>query len=280
MSINGVYGNNHFGYNTQLYPSFQRTQAQPNIYGNDYTNFFISNNTQPQEKKSSNGWLLGLGTAIVGAGIWLLSKGKSKGITETISKALEKAKGKAWECISKGTKKTRIKGTSVSGASKPITNAREAEIVQNINTQHVSGNTRKIVEQAERNVVTPEMQAKYDRQIAYKAPTGEEKQAMAVNEAKNKAQRAKLNNVTNNSKGGEKLETVKETLKAQEVAAAKVQNNSFVHPTNKNTYTIKDGQVVEIKTVTPNSKGEYSITDPKKIAKHMAKHNINIADFA
>lgn len=48
----------------------------------------------------------------------------------------------------------------------------------------------------------------------------------------------------------------------------------------KNIYYTTNGEVTKIITAAPNSKGDYEIVDPLKIAKHLAKQNIDMTKFA
>ena len=130
------------------------------------------------------------------------------------------------------------------------------------------------------DVVTPQMQAAYDKSIAYQPLTQSQKQAKAVREAQNAAQRAELNTVGNTAKGSEALASVKTSAQKAENVAKTIKDGAYINPSSNNTYYTKNGQVVKIRTTQPNSKGEIYITDPVKIAKHMAKHNVNLETFA
>ncbi len=188
-------------------------------------------------------------------------QGNSANVTNLgLSPKLLKAKGKNWG-YGLPPVKQRIQNTSVSGASRPITNAREAEIIEGIDLRHVNANTRKLVENASRGTVTPKMQAEYNSQIAFQPLTQEQKIAKANLDMANKAQRAELNSIRNNSTGAENLLT-------------RTTDGWHVNP-NGNMYFTKNGQVTQIRTKNPNSNGEYTITDPLKIAKHMSKHDVN-----
>ncbi len=177
-----------------------------------------------------------------------------------LSKKLLKAKSKNWG-YGLPPVKQRIQNTSVSSASRPITNAREAEILEGIDLRHVNADTRRLVENASRGTVTPRMQAEYDRQIAFQSLTQEQKIAKANLDMANRAQRAELNTIGNIGRGAEKL-------------TARTTDGWHVNP-NGNMYFTRNGQVTQIRTANPNSLGEYTITDPVKIAKHMSKHNVN-----
>ncbi len=121
-----------------------------------------------------------------------------------LSPKLLKAKGKNWG-YSLSPVKQRIQNTSVSGAAKPINNAREAEILGGIDLRHVNEDTRRLVINASRGTVTPRMQAEYNRQIAFRPLTQEQKIAKANLDRANLAQRAELNSIMNNSRGAENL---------------------------------------------------------------------------
>ena len=230
------------------------------------------------------------GTVIMGAGLavgafflgknWKVVKNwASKFLNgKTVKTALEKAKTKEWFATT--NKKHSVKGTSVAGAANPITNAQEAKVIQNIETKNAKAASRKLVEQHLDDVVTPQMQAAYDKSIAYQPLTQSQKQAKAVREAQNAAQRAELNTVGNTAKGSEALASVKTSAQKAENVAKTIKDGAYINPSSNNTYYTKNGQVVKIRTTQPNSKGEIYITDPVKIAKHMAKHNVNLETFA
>lgn len=240
------------------------------------------------EEKSNTGTILT--TAALGIGAFLVGKNWNtiKGLFNQLLKgktgkhvktALERAKNKM-SGIVHPNKKHSIKGTSVKGANAPVSNAQEARILQNIDTKHANSKSRKLVNQHMDDIVTPEMQARYNREIAYQPLTPKQKAAKAQMDSANRAQRAEMNAIKNNSKGSEKIETVAQAAKKAETAAKTIKDGAHINPNNKNIYFTKNGQVTQIRTATPNSKGEYIISDPAKIAKHLAKHKININEFA
>lgn len=183
--------------------------------------------------------------------------------------------GKNWKVVKNWASKLFNGKTA-----KPITNAQEARVIQNIETKNANAASRRLVEQHMDDVVTPQMQAAYDRSIAYQPLTQSQKQAKAVREAQNVAQRAELNTVANTAKGGEALATVKVNAQKAENVAKTICDGPHLNPATQNTYYTQKGKVVKIKTANPNSKGEEFITDPVKIAKHLAKHNVNLETFA
>ena len=247
--------------------------------------------TAEAEKGSSNHTILW--TAALVGGAFLAGKYfnkikglfKSNAVKEAASKA-EQTVSKSQKTIDKGknkvpgmvtpSKKQKIKNTSVTGASKPITNEMEAAAVQNINTGHTNGNTKRFVDDAAQGVVSPQAQQAYDAEIAYREMTRQQKKINHKNNAKNAAQRAEQNSVKNNSKGGEKLEDVAQNIAKTQKAAEKIADGAHIHPLNKNIYYTKNGKVTRI--ILAN--GNPEVTDPKKIAKHLAKHNIEIETFA
>lgn len=252
---------------------------------------FAGKKEDPQDVVKKGNFVLGtvlVGGAIAIGGFLLGKNWKSvkgwlnkllNGKTATKAKtALEKAKDKVWEYI-QPSKKAKIKGTSVTGAAKPVTNASEAKVMQNINTQHVNGNTQRAVQNGMNDIVTPEMQAAYDKSIAYNPLTKKQKTAKAALDSANKAQRAELNSIANNSRGVEGLETVAQAAKKAENAAKIIKDGAHLDPVSKNIYFTKNGQVTQIRTAVPNSKGEFTITDPVKIAKHLEKNKIDLEKF-
>ena len=290
-AINGGYGN-YGAYNDdflaqQLYKNNNSANNTSTNTQSDSVSFSGNEKDTAKETSSKLTTLLIAGgvaiTAFVVGKNWNAIKGYVTKLlngktTQKAKTALEKAKTKAWDMVNTG--KAKIKGTSVTGASKPITNAQEAKVIQNIETKNASSQARKLVETHMNDIVTPEMQAAYDKSIAYKPLTANQKQAKAVREMQNAAQRAELNSIANNSKGAETLQAVAQTAAKNEAAAQVIKNGGHLNPTNNNIYFTKDGVITQIRTAIPNSKGEYVISDPKKIAKHLAKYNINISDFA
>ena len=174
---------------------------------------------------------------------------------------------------------SRNNHTSVKGASAPINNTTEQQIVSNIDTSKANSSSRKLTENSSQGLVRPEQQAAYDNSIKYKRMTPKQKAIKANLDAQNAAQRAELNTVENTASGGEKLTAVKAELEKAEKAMKATKNKGYVNPQNNTTYFVKNGQVVRITSPTANSKGEYDITDPKKIAKHLAKYNIDVTSF-
>ena len=304
ISNAGYFAYNPYGY-TQKYNDDFMAQSLMNNYGNatessdekagsDTVSFTGSGNTKTEldetEKSSSNHSILWT-VALVG-GAFLAGKyfNKIKGLfksntvkeaasktEQTVSKSqqtIDKAKGKVQDMVTPN-KKQKIKNKSVTGASNPITNEMEAATIQNINTGHANGNTRNVVDTVAADTVTPEAQKAYDAEIAYREMTRQQRKINNANNANNTAQRAEQNSVKNNSKGGEKLEDVAQNLTKTEKAARKIADGAHVHPLNKNIYYTKNGKVTRIILADGNAE----VTDPKKIAKHLAKHNIEIENF-
>lgn len=294
-AITGSYGN-YSAYNDDFL-------AQQLLKNNAYADsIYNTPPAQPQDSVSFSGKTdsekdaegsSGLGTVVVAGGLaigafmlgknWNAVKGWANKILNgktaaKVKTTLQKAKTKAWECI-QPNKKAKIKGTSVTGAAKPVSNATEARVMQNINTQHVNGNTQRVVQNSMNDIVTPEMQAAYDKSIAYKPLTQKQKSAKAVIDAQNKAQRAELNAIKNNSKGAEQLASVTQAAQKAETVAKHIKDGAHLNPANKNIYFTTGGKVTQIRTAVPNSKGEYVITDPLKIAKHLEKQQINLESF-
>ncbi len=237
-----------------------------------------------EEKDSSISTILWT-TALVG-GAFLAGKYfnkikglfKGKNIKQAVTKAqktLRKAKNKFHDAVTVN-KKHKIKNTSVTGAANPVTNEMEARVVQNINTGHVNGSTRRLVEEAAEGTVTPKQQAAYDAEIAYRPMTKKQQKINNANNAKNAAERAEKNAIKNSAKGGENLDEVAQRLVQSEKAAGKIIDGGYQNPFNKNIYYTENGKVTKIVL----DSGNKEITDPLKIAKHLDKHNIQIETFA
>jgi len=194
--------------------------------------------------------------------------GKNKDVVsksaEKAATTLEKAKGKE-NLGANVPKKQRVKNTSVTGASKPITNESEAKIIQNIETKNANNKSRKLFQQHQNDIVTPQQQAAYDKSIAYVAPTQQEAKAIEQLHKTNANQRVSVNTVENTAKGGKNLTTVKKSI--EKVPALKEGINIGK---NGDLLTVKNGKVVHIRTKTDGR----VITDELKIAKHINKHQV------
>lgn len=289
-SVDSV-GANYYtqAYPQQMYGSQQQTQIPQLQYQQDLSSDQVSFSGKGEEKKknSHKGLKIVLGIAVTAAGAYFLHKNwgtvskwvkglfnkGAKTVADTTNKAnrtLQAAKNK----VPVAPKHPKIKHTSVTGAAKTATNAAEAKIVQNINVQHASASSRKLVEQAARDVVTPQAQKAYDKAIAYVAPNQAQKRALAELASSNKAQRAAVNTVEHLAKGGEKLEQVAQqvaTQAAKQAQAAKSLVAGVPYKlANGNTYlTDNAGNIVKVIL-----KDGHELADPKKVLKHLAKFDI------
>lgn len=203
------------------------------------------------------------------------TKGAAKEVLNNANKTVNKAKGKAQDVLT-NAQRNQIKNTSVTGASNPITIAKEAEIITNIDTKHVKGNTKKLVENSVDDIVTEAQQKAYDAEIAYRPMTQKQNAKNNSIKTQNAKERAEKNSIVNNSKGGEKLETVATNVAKAEATTKKIKNGTYLNPANNNKYEIKDGKVVKIIL----NNGNKDVVDPLKIAKHLDKHNVQLETFA
>lgn len=233
-----------------------------------------------EETKEDNsallyGSLVALGA--FGAGM-LLRKPKvvEKTVEKTVEKASETVTETAKDVVKKLPQKRRIKHTSPNRNPKPITNEREAEIVSNIDTKHANPSSRKLADEASDNVVTPEMQKKYDREIAYQTPTAKEKNDISNLHKNNKKERAEKNALGNQISNQEKIDIQRKKVisEIEEVIAKKLKDGGHIHA-NGNIYFTKGGKITQINV---KSDGRV-ITDEKKIAKHLAKNKICVVDL-
>lgn len=184
-----------------------------------------------QKEKADNGQeyiLWGSLAALAGLGVYMLLRKNPKAVKETAEEAasqtktaLDKAKGKNWD-IPSVSKKKRIKNTSANRNPKPVSNEREAQIIQNLNTQHADTKSRSLVENSSQNIVTPEHQTAYDRSISYQPLNTQQKNKLAELQMKNKAERELKNSVEANldeiTRKGRKIE-FSPSQKEQEIAS-------------------------------------------------------------
>lgn len=233
-----------------------------------------------EDAKEDNSALIYGSLAALGAfGLGMLV-GKPKVVEKTVEKTVEKASETVTETakdvVKKLPKKRRIKHTSPNKNPKPITNEREAEIVSNIDTKYANSSSRKLADEASDNVVTPEMQKKYDREIAYQTPTAKEKNDISELHKKNKKERAKKNALGNQISNQEKIDIqrIKVISGIEEVIAKKLKDGGHIHA-NGNIYFTKGGKIIQINV---KSDGRV-ITDEKKIAKHLANNEICVVDL-
>lgn len=283
----GMYNNTNSG-NGIPYDTISQNATQP-IQQDSYQPQFAG--SQPEEKKGKGGKIILTGLLIGGAYLlgrnWKAVSKWVKGLFNKGGEQITKTQQKTQELINKHANKVQtqktstkhiVKNTSPNKNPKPVSNAREAEIIENINLSHVNANTRNLVEKASAGTVTPAQQKAYDKAIAYQAPNAKQKIAIDELHAANAAQRAELNSIAHNSKGSEGLNAVKAGIKAEANVAKTVSNGSIRHA-NGNIYHIENGAVTRVELYQNGVKNTVELTDPKKIAKHLAKHNVNTADF-
>lgn len=189
----------------------------------------ISDKKQKEKADKGQEYILwGSLAALAGLGVYMLLRKNPKAVKETAEEAasqtktaLDKAKGKNWD-IPSVSKKKRIKNTSVNRNPKPVSNEREAQIIQNLNTQNVDAKSRSLVENSSQNIVTPEHQTAYDRSISYQPLNTQQKNKLAELQMKNKAERELKNSVEANLDGitrkGRKIE-FSPSQKEQEIAS-------------------------------------------------------------
>lgn len=281
--INGGYGNYYAGnYDDFMAQQILRNNVQqpPQEGVNKLTvdTVSFSGNSSAAEKTDKGGGIFKV--LLLGGGAFILGK-NWKVVKNYVSKLFNKGAIKNVQSKTKilNNSGKRIQHTSVTGASKPITNETEAKVMTGLNTKHANAKSRKLVEESLDGIVTPQAQAAYDKEIAYRPLNQKQKAAKARLDSKNKAQRAELNSIANNSKGAEKLEALATTLAKEEQIAQKLADGAHKVASSPNTYITQNGKVVKIITAHPNSKGETEIIDPMKIAKHLSKYDINPSSF-
>ena len=211
------------------------------------------------------------------AGAW--SKKDMQEYYKNLEQSSPISRNKDKENFKSQRKKHRNEQTSVKGASEPINNSTEQQIVNNIDTSNTNSSSRKLTENGSQGLVTPEQQAAYNKSVEFRRMTPKQKEIKTNLDAQNAAQRAELNTVENVANGGKNLTDVKAELEKAEETMRATKNKGYINPKNNTMYFVENGQVIRITSPTANSKGEYDITDPKKIAKHLAKYNIDVTSF-
>ncbi len=281
----------NYRYNAPL-----KRMTQP-LQQDTFTPQFTGAEDETPKKKGALGKLLTLATVVGGAVLlkknWTkvsqyvddIVKKFKKGGTKTQTTAQQTIKNNAnkVQTPKKAPRKHRLEHTVPNRNPKPITNAREAQVVENINLSHTNANTRKFVEKAGTGTVTPAQQKAYDKAIAYQAPTAAQKTAMAERHAANAAQRAELNSIANNSTGAEKLVTAKTAAKVEAKAVQTITDGAVRHA-NGNIYHVKDGVITKVELFQRNKAGELvknsvELTDAAKISKHLAKQGVSMNDL-
>lgn len=118
--------------------------------------------------------------------------------------------------------------------------------------------------------VTPEQQAKYDKEIAYQPLNQGQRSAKAALEFQNTAQRRELNSI------GSLTGRTEEVANAVPKSQKGLRNGRYQHE-NGNIYCYHQGKVSKIELFQKSKNGPVAngvITDSVKIAKHMGQHNI------
>ena len=215
---------------------------------------------------------LGLGVALTADFVFF--KGKySKKVVNYIKNLFKKP-------TQKPSTSTNNTVTTISKPTQKPTNVSLTNNNSYIDTRHVNADTRKLVEQAQRDIVTPQQQALYNQRHSYQPPTLQQRQAMDRLHQANQAQRAELNSIKNNSIGAEKLEQVATNIQKENIALNKIGTNTIKHA-NGNVYHIKDGKVVKVDLYNHCKDGtlkfNHSLDSELKIAKHLSKQGVTFA---
>ena len=270
IPAHAIYGaNSNVGQanNAQKCDTLLRNYSQ-SLEQDTFTPQFTGGKETTSNKKNVLGKLLTL-AAVVGGAV-LLKKNWNK-ISQFVDDIIKKFK--------KGGK---AKGTEI-GKEIVKKNDKVAQQVKNIDVKHTNSKTRKLVQEASEDTVTRAQQEAYDKAIAYQPPTATQKKAMAKRHAANAAQRRELNSIANNSTGAEKLVAVKAAAQA-EAQAAKVVTSGPIRHANGNIYHVENGAITKVELFQRNKAGELvkntvELTDPTKIAKHMAKQGVSMSDL-
>lgn len=211
----------------------------------------------PEQKGVSAGKLFA-GVALLAVGIW-----QHKNISKYAKQAFEYLKGKF------GTVEKEVEETVANKASKaPV----KTEIKNVKPRDH--HNTRKIMDEEAKNIVTPQQQAAYNESIAYKAPTKEEKITIAQNNSQVHKASAEAHQLQNSvkPKSAEALEKAQAAVTNPIAASEGVKSGKL--PNGKEfRIDVKEGKVVSL----VNGEGTV-VTDELKIAKFLSKHGINPAE--
>lgn len=139
-----------------------------------------------EEAKQDNSALLYGSLAALGAfGVGMLIR-KPKVVEKTVERTVEKVT----EEVTKASKKTKK-------TAKKLADEVSAPVRKSKKSKPKRQTTRQILDNASKDKVTPEMQAAYDKEIAYQAPTAEQRKAIDELHKQNQAERAEKNTIEN-----------------------------------------------------------------------------------
>lgn len=228
------------------------------------------------QKRKKN--LITAGVVLLGAAaLWFFTKGKGKNLISKLKNFFKggSAGAKAADAAAdtaKGAKAVVINTADATEAAATVAkNDKVANIVKNVETKHVDAKTRKIVSGVIDDVPTAAQQAKYDAEIAYKAPTVAERKAIDANNARNAVEYAEAHRVQNlvSPESAKTLEQVKASMSEANPVLSGVFNNG------KAEFVLEKGHIVKIKA--PDGR---VLTDPKKIAKFEYKYGVDLNALA
>lgn len=240
-----------------------------------------------ENKKDNSALLIGSLTALGAFGLGMLAR-KPKVIEKTVEKTAQAAEHAAGKKVPSGNRvprgkqpkrKHRLEHTVPNRNPKPASLERQAETVNNIGVANANASSRQLVERAIEETPTKADVKAFGEEVRYVAPTQEEKNAISQLHYNNSQQHANAigNNVTVQERAD--LAAARLNAQAQERVAGRMKNGMYSH-NNGNSYVIENGKVVKILDRNTQRGKVVEITDEKKIAKHMSKHNIELTDLA
>ncbi len=141
------------------------------------------------------------------------------------------------------------------------------DVARGADAKHLNANERKILDDALDGTPTREDQARYDKEIAYQAPTDEQRLSIDKNNAEVQAAHSEAHQIQNvvDNKSATALQQAKDNLSGPYSQVSGIfRDDSGVE------FTYKKGKLVEIKA--PDGR---KITKELNIAKYEHKHNIN-----
>ena len=222
-------------------------------------------NVQKNEEKDNSALLCG-SLAVLGAfGLGMVAR-KPKVVEKVLEKSTQNAKTAVEEnrlYYKTKNKKQRIKHTT----PKPVTLEEQSRIINNIDASNTNSSSRKLLEEAINDTPTKaEIEAARPK---YEAPTQEQKNDIANLHRKNKEQRKELNSI--GSQTG--------VDPASQAVTKPIKKGVYAHQ-NGNQYIFdENGNVVKILDCNSQKGKVIEVTDEKKIAKHIAKHNIDLSQL-
>ena len=224
--------------------------------------------SEPVEEKKNDSSALILGSlAVLGAfGLGMIAR-KPKVVEKIIEKStkqVEQEEGKLY--VKTRNKKQRIKHTTPNKNPKPINLEEQSRIINDIDASNSNNSSRKLLDDALEDTPTKaEIEASRSK---YEAPNQQQKNDIANLHSSNRQQRKELNSI-----GSQTEVIIKPKIQTKSI------NSGYYAHANGNQYIVENGRVVKILDKNSQKGKVIEVTDEIKIAKHIAKHNVNLNEL-